>query len=258
MKKIVLLAGFLVVTTLSAQIGINTNNPQGAFHIDGGKDNNASGAPTSAQLLNDFVITPGGSVGVGISAPNAKFELNSGTANTSGLRFRNLTSSTPISTGLRMGVDDFGNIVTLTNPAAASVTTAEVASSTGTAYNVNDLGYTVVTGSSQSITIPAGGKAVFINFMLGIDYTSFPAGGGAAYYQATLFIDGIATNVYLRNQENTTGSQTNYSLSTVRFLSAGNHTLDVRMIRSFNNGTTSGANMACTPISMSFNASYIN
>ena len=258
MKKNLIFAGFLLINSLSAQIGIHTNNPQGAFHVDAAKDNNASGAPTATQQLNDFIVTSSGSVGFGTTVPGVKTEINSGTANTSGLRFTVLTSATPTSTGLRVGVDAAGNVVTLTNPAAASVTTAEVASSTGAAFAVNDLAYTIVTGSNQSITIPTGGKAVFINFMLGIDYTSFPAGGGGAYYQATLFVDGAETNVYLRTQEREQGSHTQYTLDTVKFLAAGNHTVDVRMIRSFNNGTTSGANMNCLPISMSFNASYIN
>lgn len=259
MKKNLLFAGFLVVNTISAQIAINTSNPQGAFHVDGGRDNSATGTPTTAQQLNDFVVTSAGRVGVGTVAPNTKVEINSGTSNTSGLTFTNFNSAAPISTGQTLGVDASGNVITLVNPAVANVTTVEVASSTGAAYNVNDLGYTVVTGSGQSITIPTGGKAVFINFMLGIDYTSFPAGSGGGYYQATLFIDGVASNVYQRTQErDTTGSQTQYTLNTVKFLAAGNHTLDVRMIRALNNGTTSGANMSCLPISMSFNASYIN
>ncbi|MEY8760432.1 hypothetical protein [Chryseobacterium tongliaoense] len=261
MKKNLLFAGFLVINTLSAQTGIHSGNPQGAFHVDAAKDNAASGTPTAAQQLNDFSVDNGGRIGVGTTAPNTKVVINSGTTNVSGLAFTNLTSATPISTGQTLGVDASGNIITLTNSASISpsVTTVEEAYSLGTDFNVNDLAYTVITGSSQSITIPAGGKAVFINFMLGVDYLNAPPGGGAAYYQATLFIDGVASKVYLKTQERVVGgSQTQYTLSTVKLLTAGNHTLDVRMIRSENIGTTSGANMTCRPMSMSFNASYIN
>lgn len=261
MRKNLLFAGFLVINTLSAQTGMHTGNPQGAFHVDASKDNVVSGTPTVPQQLNDFFVDNDGSIGVGTTAPNTKVVINSGTANVSGLKFTNLTSATPISTGQTLGVDASGNIITLPNPATAtpSVTTVEVASSTGANFNVNDLAYTIISGSSQTITIPAGGKAVFINFMLGVDYAGFPPGGGAAYYQATLFIDGVASNIYLKSQERPGGgSQTQYTLSTVKLLAAGSHTLDVRMIRSDNIGTTSGANMPCIPISMSFNASYIN
>ncbi|EJL71026.1 hypothetical protein [Chryseobacterium populi] len=258
MKKVLFVA-MVSSAILYAQVGISTPNPQGAFHVDAGKDNSFSGAPTAAQQQNDFVVTSAGNIGVGTIVPNAKVEINSGTANVSGLRFTNLTSATPVSTGQTIGVDASGRVVTLPNPTATNTTTAEVASVTGANFNVNDLAYTLIPGSSQIINIPTGGKAVFINFMLGIDYITFPAGSGAAYYQATLFIDGVASNVYLKTQERLAPSrQTQYTLSAVKFLTAGNHTLDVRMIRSNNIGTTSGANMSCLPISMSFNASYIN
>ncbi|KFF21991.1 hypothetical protein [Chryseobacterium sp. JM1] len=59
-----------------AQIGINTQNPQGAFHIDGGKDNNANGLPTLAQQANDVVLTPGGNLGVGTTIPNSVLQVN--------------------------------------------------------------------------------------------------------------------------------------------------------------------------------------
>lgn len=140
----------------------------------------------------------------------------------------------------------------------SSVSSSSVNSTTGATYNVTDLTSTIVTGTPQTIAIPTGGKALFINFMLGIDYTSSPAGGGSGFYEARLYIDGVATDCYMRTQEITVGGNADYTLNTVKSLTAGNHTLDIRMIRSNNNGTTSGAIMTCEPISMSFNASYIN
>ncbi|MFP3591410.1 hypothetical protein [Chryseobacterium sp. SIMBA_038] len=260
MKKHLLFAGFLVINTLSAQVGINTSNPQTAFHVDGAKDNSTSGAPTATQQLNDFTTTSSGSLGIGTSAPTSKVELNSGTANTSGLKFRNLTSSTPVaSAGQTLGVDASGTIITVPNASAPSVVTAEVANTSNTGYLVNDLGYIMIPTTQQALNIPAGGKAVFINFMLGIDYAAFPSGGGSAYYEVRLFIDNQPTNVYLTVQEKDQGgSNASFSFSTVKSLSAGSHTIDARMIRAVNNGTTSGANMTCRIISMSFNASYIN
>ncbi len=260
MKKYLLLTGFLTVNVLSAQLGINTTNPQVTFHVDGAKDNNGSGVPTSTQQLNDFAVTSSGGLGIGTTVPNDKLELNSGIANTSGLKFTNLTTATPVaSAGQNLGVDASGTIVTVPNASAPSVVTSEVATTANTGFNVNDLAFTVIPSSSQTLNIPLGGKAVFINFMLGIDYAAFPGGGGAAYYEARLFIDGQPSNVYLTVQEKDQGgSNASFSFSTVKSLSAGTHTIDARMTRAANNGTTSGANMNCRILSMSFNASYIN
>lgn len=145
--------------------------------------------------------------------------------------------------------------------APAQITTVENAVSNtpgSSSFSVTDLGYTTIPGTVQNVTIPAGGKALFINFMLGIDYVSAPSGGGTGFYQAILFVDNTATNVYQTVQESGVGAQAQFNLSSVRFLNAGSHTLDVRMIRKYNNGTSSGATMACTPISVSFNSSYVN
>ncbi|MEY8760433.1 hypothetical protein [Chryseobacterium tongliaoense] len=256
MKKILFITmGFTSI--LNAQVGISTSNPQGIFHVDAGKDNNLSGAPTASQQLNDFVVTSAGNVGVGTTAPNAKVEINSGTANVSGLRFTNLTSASPVSAGQTIGVDASGNVVTLPNPTATTVTTAEVAALQGVPdFNVNDLAETILPGTTQNINIPAGGKALFINFMLGIDFLT--ATDGAGYYKATLYIDGVATKTYLTTQEAGGGSQLQYTLNAVKSLSAGNHTLDIRMIRTFNGAAAAGTNSSCRAISMSFNASYLN
>lgn len=142
----------------------------------------------------------------------------------------------------------------------ASIFTSSVNSTTGADFNVNDLATTIVPGTPQTFTIPTGGKALFINFMLGIDYVGTPATGSAnAYYEARLYIDGVLTDAYLRVQEyGAAGLSSQFTINTVKPLTAGSHTLDIRMIRSANNNTTSGSNMTCRPISMSFNASYVN
>ncbi|MCY1660198.1 hypothetical protein [Chryseobacterium sp. SL1] len=71
----------LIITTLLSgifafsQVGINTANPQQVFHIDGAKDNPATGAPSATQAANDFVVTSTGKVGIGITNPNAKLDV---------------------------------------------------------------------------------------------------------------------------------------------------------------------------------------
>lgn len=60
----------------SAQVGVGTNNPAGAFHVDGNKDNATS--PTAAQTDNDFIITSAGSAALGTTTvdASAKFQIN--------------------------------------------------------------------------------------------------------------------------------------------------------------------------------------
>ncbi|QYN49195.1 hypothetical protein GYM73_06090 [Apibacter sp. ESL0432] len=79
MKTKFIFLGMLLVPILSfSQIGVNTNNPQGTFHVDGMKDNAEIGAPTPFQGANDFIVTSDGNVGVGTAYPDASsiLELN--------------------------------------------------------------------------------------------------------------------------------------------------------------------------------------
>lgn len=220
--------------------------------------NNATPLALKTNGTDKLTLLSNGNVGLGTTAPSTAFELASGTTNTSGLRLTNLTSSSPISAGQALGVDANGNVVTVANPSPTNVSTSSVNSTAASDFNVNDLAATMISGTSQTITVPTGGKALFINFMLGVDYVNTPAGSGTAYYEARLYIDGVATDCYMRTQEVGISTNASFTISTIKFFEAGNHTIDVRIQRTFNNGTTSGANMICTPMSMSFNASYLN
>lgn len=76
MKKIVLLLSLITFSSLAkAQIGVNTPNPLGSFHVDGGKDNPTTGTPTSAQQFNDFVLLKNGNLGIGTINPSSKLEI---------------------------------------------------------------------------------------------------------------------------------------------------------------------------------------
>jgi len=65
----------LGINTLIAQVGVNTSNPQTIFHIDGSKDNAATGVPTVAQQTNDFAVTSTGTVGIGTTTPDPSAAL---------------------------------------------------------------------------------------------------------------------------------------------------------------------------------------
>ncbi|CVK15576.1 hypothetical protein Ga0061079_102122 [Apibacter mensalis] len=79
MKTKFIFLGMLSIPILAlSQVGINTNNPQGILHVDGGKDNPEFNTPNTAQEANDFIVTSNGNVGIGTVTPDASsiLELN--------------------------------------------------------------------------------------------------------------------------------------------------------------------------------------
>jgi hypothetical protein len=75
-QMILLFIGLFTIGMLQAQVGINTKNPQGVFHIDG--DGKNSAIPTAAEQLNDVIITEDGNVGIGTLNPQVKLHIVSG------------------------------------------------------------------------------------------------------------------------------------------------------------------------------------
>ncbi|SMC63084.1 hypothetical protein [Moheibacter sediminis] len=77
MKKQICIAVALLMSgaALKAQVGINTENPQGILHVDGSADNPITGTPDAIQQSNDFVIMPEGKVGVGTVNPETKLHI---------------------------------------------------------------------------------------------------------------------------------------------------------------------------------------
>lgn len=78
MEKTILLTTLLSVGLAFSQVGIDTQNPQAKFHVDGAKDNAPTGAPTVAQQANDVVITSAGNVGIGTVTPANKLTVTGG------------------------------------------------------------------------------------------------------------------------------------------------------------------------------------
>ncbi|NDW09126.1 hypothetical protein [Dysgonomonas sp. 520] len=73
-KSISILFMFLAITALKAQVGINTENPQGIFHIDGQRDTNGN-----TNISDDVVVDTLGRVGVGTNNPQAKVDIRTAT-----------------------------------------------------------------------------------------------------------------------------------------------------------------------------------
>lgn len=78
-KKILLLMGiFSIGILLHAQVGVNTQHPQGVFHVDPYAD--TSGA---INTLDDVIVTNDGKVGIGTVAPRTLLDIQTGGTATS-------------------------------------------------------------------------------------------------------------------------------------------------------------------------------
>ncbi len=81
----------LSVSAMYAQVGVNTENPKGLLHIDGGSapatTNPPTGAVNATQATDDVIVTDEGNLGIGILSPSAKVDINSNTIG-EGLRIK--------------------------------------------------------------------------------------------------------------------------------------------------------------------------
>lgn len=68
----------LISCMLYSQVGLNTKNPQGVFHIDGLINNPLSSAPNNLQQTDDVVVSVLGNVGLGTITPTKKLAIISG------------------------------------------------------------------------------------------------------------------------------------------------------------------------------------
>ena len=96
-RKVLSLLTFVFIGILNAQVGINTENPQGMFHIDG--QGNTTG---STNISDDIVVTATGNVGIGTNAPSNKLSVHTTGANT-GLYLPNGASSGKVLTSDTQG-----------------------------------------------------------------------------------------------------------------------------------------------------------
>ncbi|RNA61556.1 hypothetical protein D1631_06240 [Chryseobacterium nematophagum] len=161
-KKIITIIILGIYSFIFSQVGINTVNPQGILHVDASKDNPIIGIPNAIQQNNDVIVTSTGQVGVGTIAPSSKLELNSGVNNSSGMKFTNLTSSTPVSAGATLGVDASGNVITVQGSSFSPFFGRSVLGSTvnipANTTNYNLLNFTLPTAGTYLITYSIRGE----------------------------------------------------------------------------------------------------
>ena len=239
------------------QVGINTSNPQGIFNVDAAKNNESTGTPTIVQTTDDFSVLSDGKVGIGTIAPTAKLEINSAVSGNSGLKFTQLNSATAPTAGVaNLGIDASGNVTVASAAPGASATTVGGSSTVLSGFNVNGSSYTTVPSSSYTFTVPSGGKALFLSYMIGLDIVGSPL-GGYQFYRCELFLDGIATGLFLGAQEPGAGdNQLQFTVSGVLNISAGSHIITARLVRIKTNLNATNQNFET--ITSNFSAAYIN
>ncbi|MDQ1855588.1 MULTISPECIES: hypothetical protein [unclassified Chryseobacterium] len=75
MKKIYVMMLGAFATFTFAQVGLNTPNPRGMFHLDGKKNNETSGPVSIANQADDVVMTADGHVGIGNNNPASSLDI---------------------------------------------------------------------------------------------------------------------------------------------------------------------------------------
>lgn len=180
-RRIYSLAIFTFFTvTFNAQIGVSTSNPFGTFHVDGAKDNPATGTPTVAEQANDVVINTSGNLGAGTLAPTNKVHINA----TNPLRLEGLTTGVTTTdplvvadaNGVLKTIGTLGSL-SVPNPAVFRLETAQA-------------NFLSAQGSGGSQVVP---MSVIKNSISGMSYNAttstitFPAGT----YQMTFVYEGL-------------------------------------------------------------------
>ena len=164
MKKIVLLImGLFFIGLMQAQVGINTQSPQGLLHIDSRGDTNGS-----LNASDDVVVNKYGNTGVGTINPQKKLEI---------------ISSTP--GAIRIADTSEGVTKVLTSSSTGAVTWVNIIGSWNASLTGGNLPYTTTTASRKinftggTISKPGVGSINIANGSITIPYT------GA--YRLTLF-----------------------------------------------------------------------
>ncbi|NDW10122.1 hypothetical protein [Dysgonomonas sp. 520] len=89
MKKSLLFLLMLLACTIAyGQVGVNTESPQGVFHIDAQKNTNGN-----TNIADDIVVKANGNVGIGTNDPQAKVDIRS-TTQGGGFRLQDGTQGT--------------------------------------------------------------------------------------------------------------------------------------------------------------------
>ena len=157
-KHLFLIIAIVFCGALNAQVGINTENPQGMFHIDGQGNTNGN-----TNISDDVVVTATGNVGVGTNTPATKVDIRTSTVNT-GFRLQDGSQGT----GMVLTSDANGN-GKWAAPGFSEFTRVQPASLpfsyTGVTIlkNSNGTPYAIQLPSTGTYSLTLGARIVFSN-----------------------------------------------------------------------------------------------
>jgi hypothetical protein len=223
MKKISLSLFITImgITNMTAQIGVQTNNPQGAFHIDAAKDNPETGTPSAAQQANDIIVSSSGNMGIGTLTPTNKLEVDNGTAGTSGVKLTQLPSANVLAT------DATGNIISGNSESAGVAVTKQrlAVASPSNVLNSGSGNYSfryssTATGGSWQIRINSGATRQFNIWDTEYNGGNNTTGAAAGVWQLRT-VKSIAPNAWTDLDDNFAGGANEYNVYHVYDLSTG-------------------------------------
>ena len=192
-KKILLLMGIYSVSImLWAQVGINTENPQGIFHVH-----------TDGDTTNDLIVTAEGNIGIGTLTPSAKLHIKNDSPKairitdgyqTDGYIMKSDATGTghwQIS-GINFGVIEWR----IYNPAGYRCTNTTITADnvSNMQLNVHNLNPASVTATLNSVTVPVGRYLIFANGdVTGEEYTTVYVRYGSLFthFNAEHYLSGL-------------------------------------------------------------------
>lgn len=99
--------------TAKAQVGINTNNTQGVFHIDALGNNITSGTPSTTEMTDDIVVAANSASGINVS-------VGGKTATNSSAQLALLDANKALLLN-RVALTDLRDIITIPNPLTGTI-----------------------------------------------------------------------------------------------------------------------------------------
>ncbi len=296
-KKLLTVFGAILISSIafpqSGNFGIGTTTPGSKLTVNGSFAPDYKIVTATGNVgVNDYYIAYNGAANGTLTLPAAI----SGTGNYKGriYCFKNTGSTvlTVAANGTEL-IDNQGNVASLTIPAGYYAQFISKGTTTGSTWEVslfvngsipaatsvtgvggnfgiakettpgaterflvNGNNYTIAYKSSYTFTL-ATNKALFLNYSLGIDDLTADF-SNRPYFKCELYIDGIASGLFVIVQEINIGAQMQFNVSGIRNLSAGSHTIDARITRWFNNGAAADFNQDFGTLSSVFDAAYLN